>query len=288
MDSIRCPECGAEISSAVWRCPTCQADIGAPNVRECNTPREKEELQKRLKQALSNADNRGHGKEFRAFLKELRENSGVVVAMPPASALLLARDPRNIYANYELLVSGGMRTPASVEPDRIRAQVGGALFGSYAREIRYGALSLTSEGIATYGVVFARLRAVAIKKRVTFTECNSYTFVNNCYITPDEQVAPGRRAVWGNRAVLAAAKLEPSISKGQATSDWQRILVLTDGKDRRKDDFVEAHIFGAFDINAVESMTLSTTHKPSREDAMDGKRAVAVFSKLRASNGVPI
>ena len=75
-------------------------------------------------------------------------------------------------------------------------------------------------------------------------------------------------------------KLADSLSKGQTKSDWQVLLVQSDGQNRENDDFIEAHIFEGFDINAIESMVELTGAKLSREERMDIDIAIYKFNRL--------
>jgi hypothetical protein len=277
----RCPKCGSEISASLDRCTSCNTDIGPPNVRACRAAPEKKVLKRRLEDAKLRARGSDCEREFAEFLRALRQRSGVVVSMPAGYARNLATDKRQIYAGYEALVGAGMRAPAQSEADRKRFSVSGMLFGSYAAQIRYGVLSLNSFGLSTYGLVAARLRDVTIKERVSFTEWNSFTFCERV-VGSSMMVPPGHRAVWGNRADLAAAKLQTRVNKGQGESDWQGILVQSDGANRADDDFVEAHIFGGFDICAVEDMRLCNPESFSRRDRLDGELAVKAFRKMTA------
>jgi len=189
--------------------------------------------------------------------------------MPSFVARRMTSDLRTLYVGYEKLVAAGARLPARQPFDRHRMAVGGVLFGSCASDVVYGVLSVTTRGVATYGQVHCRLRDVAVKKRVSFLETNSYVFVGQYHLGPNSSVPPGHRAVWDNRDDLAVAKLQERLAPGHTEADCQAVLVRSDGKDRQNDDFMEAHIYGTFNVDAIEAMTIASEELMDDEDILD-------------------
>jgi hypothetical protein len=185
-----------------------------------------------------------------------------------------------IYNNYEKLVGVGLRVPAPTADDRRRAVVGGHLFGSYAEEVVYGALSLTGDGVPTYGCVYCQLKDVAVSDRVSFLESNSYVFINEHGIDAEKEIPAGYRAVWDNRHELAVAKLGSSLLSGQSEEDWQAVLIGSDGTNRSEDDFIEAHVFGGFTVQALSTMRMATGLRLSSSQKLDAGVALDSFSKL--------
>lgn len=276
-----CLECGAALSAANRHCPTCRADAGAPNVRACRTEKNLKALFARYDTSRSQATTSGYSKEFSALEAMVKNKSGVVISMPAGIARKLIEDPNFLYLNYEHLVGVNARKPANPNDDRARCAVGGLLFGSYGKHIVYGALSLTEEGLPTYGDVHCRLRSVTIDKRTSFLETNSYKFITDHKINPFNNLPIGYMASWQDRHILVLAKLGCQLSTGQNESHWQSILIHSDGQNRENDDFVEAHIYENFDINSVESMVESTGKKLNRADKLDLDLAISKFSSLR-------
>ncbi len=175
--------------------------------------------------------------------------------MPATVAWNLLRRQEALYAGYESQVNAGIRTPARSEHDRQRAAVGGVVFGSYAKEIRYGVLSLDNLGVRNYGPVHCRLRERAVAHRVTFMEENSFHFVERHGLTPSDSLPAGYRAVWRERDKLASTKLEPQLAHDQTAEDWAQLLVKN-GRNRSEDEFVEAHVFGSFNKDSVERIEI--------------------------------
>jgi len=279
----RCPRCQSAVSITLRHCPTCSHDLGFPNARECGSREEREALSRRADQARSEADRNGYAETFTALSSALVDKSGVVVAMPAAWARNLLANPNVIFKNYETLVGDGSLKPAEPTQDRRRMAVGALLFGEYAVHIRYGALSLTDEGLPTYGKVHCRLRDIAIRERVSFVEANSFVFVEKHKVTPGKPVPRGYRAVWDNRHELALAKLGSNLKDKPVEKDWQDLLLHSDGRDPERDDFIEAHIFDGFDRAAISAIC-RVKQKQSRHVEIDIEIALELFEKLQ---GVP-
>jgi hypothetical protein len=87
-------------------------------------------------------------------------------------------------------------------------------------------------------------------------------------------------AGWNDRHSLVLAKLADRLSPGQTESDWQAVLLCSDGKNREKDDFVEAHIYEGFDRNAIESMLPSSRKTLSKAERLDLDLAISGFRRL--------
>ena len=222
----------------------------------------------------------GCSKEFVALEDVVKERSSVVVSMPAGVARNLFENPDSLYVNYDRLVGANLRRPADPDNDRRRCAVGGVLFGSYADSIIYGALSLTGDGLPTYGAVHCRLRSVAIDKRTSFLGTNSYRFIQEHGIVAGDDLPVGWTACWRDRHMLVLAKLVDRLSAGQTESDWQEFLIYSDGQNRENDEFVEAHIYEGFDRNAIESMVAPTGKKLSKEERLDRELAISAFKRL--------
>lgn len=251
--TVKCQQCGAPASESLRCCPSCGIDLGFPNVRAATEAVEVDALSVRFSSAADNAEKRGLTKEFDALVSAVDSASHVVVAMRPLSARHLLTDPLTLYANYESLVGAGNRLPAPPKDDGDRHAVSGKLFASYASEIRYGVLSLDGVGLSNYGLVFVRLRDVAIKQRVSFLHENSYLFMDALQVPVRGNLPRGFRSSWQNRDRLVAAKIGPMLSAGSNDADWARQLVAQ-GATRSEDRCVEAHIFGSFNAHSVESV----------------------------------
>lgn len=276
-----CGICKRPIDDSVRLCPTCGGDCGYPNVR-C-AEREQDDLIGRSNDAKSRAKTRGCGKQLASLISNIQSDSHVVVAFGSVQARAFLQDPLQLYQNYENLVGGGSRLPSGARDHAHRTIVTGMLFGPFADQIRYGVLSLDGRGPMSYGDVFIRLRNIAIEHRVSFLENNSYHFVDKFKVTPSNPPPSGYRSTWNARAMLAAAKLENRITSANTSVHWPRLLLEAESKDRSKDEFIEAHIYGSFNSDAFESWSFSPKANWSREVKSD----IAVIKQLirKASTG---
>jgi len=110
---------------------------------------------------------------------------------------------------------------------------------------------------------------------------NSYKFVPGHSIRVGDKLPIGYMACWEHRHSLALAKLAKHLSVGQSESEWQALLICSDGKNRENDDFIEAHIYGGFNSNAVESLAKVPDKNLTKEDKLDIRIAISKFNRLR-------
>lgn len=279
-----CNACGASLNDAMRYCPTCMADAGAPNVRACCSDENLKALGERFDKAKSQAYTNGCQTEFLNLYDILKNESCVVVSMPAGVGRSLFENPKELYANYEKLVGAKVRVPASSDDDKNRYAIAGMLFGSYADSIIYGVLSLTEYGLPTYGGIHCKLRPVAIDLRTSFLETNSYKFIKDQAIVAGDELPKGFSACWNDRQKLVLAKITGSLSVGQGRSDWQEMIIHSDGKSRENDEFVEAHIYDGFNWNAIESLEKSTNVKMTRAENLDFDLAKSAFNRLRGKS----
>ena len=131
------------------------------------------------------------------------------------------------------------------------------MFANFGEQIVYGALSLSERGLSTYGDIFCVLKAVAVDERTSFLSTNSYEFIDKY---GNSNHPEGYRSDWPNRAKLVGTKLEENglIRKRQSIKDWERMMLVCDGKNRDRDEFIESHIFGSFNVFSIEKMVAAT------------------------------
>jgi len=278
-----CTECKSPISASLRCCPTCKADLGAPNVRLCKSDENSNALNARYQNACKKATSEKCLKTFKELEEAIKKNSVVVITMPASVARNLFENPVYLYNNYENLVGANIRTPAVFNDDRQRSVVGACLFGSYANCIVYGALSLATEGLPTYGELCCRLKNKAIEKRTSFLETNSFKFVEEHNITASKGLPLGYMACWEQRHLLVLIKLAERISDGQTESEWQELLIQSDSQNRKNDDFIEAHIYDNLNRYAVEAVVQCRSKKLNKAQQLDIDLAIESFNKIGAS-----
>lgn len=254
---FNCKVCGSDVPDTLDKCPTCGAHAGPPNVRAVNTAAEIQALDERYQKAFETAKAGDDLPILEEFDKALKQSSAVI-NVDLDFLYFFTRNARNLYTNYERGVSGQMRKPAPLEFDKDRRTVGAILFGSYAHEIQYAALSLDGAGPPSYGPYAMKLRDVAIRARATTLENNSYDFVRKHDLKPGHKPPPGYLASWDNRNKLAVAKLAEQLTPKTVETDFPQLLLSSAG-NRDTDEFIEVHIYGTFDLNAIESVKGSST-----------------------------
>lgn len=264
-----CPKCGIkDIIGTPSHCPSCQQDMGPCNVRRVQTEANLDALDNRYLNVLDELKKLNLIPEHDDIYAHLEENSCVVVAMRACTAVGFFANPSTMYAGYETLVAGEMRMPAKEQDDLLRCMVAGKLFGSFASEIRYGALSTNGKGLPSYGEIFCKLKSIAIAHRTTFLERNSYEFFKLHDLNASNGLPLGYTCCWEQKAKLAVVKLGEQIISGMDRNSFQDILLKSNG-NRSDDDFIEAHIFRSFNIQAVEavdSVDLSTVDNDQKID----------------------
>jgi hypothetical protein len=241
-------------------------DVGAPNVRAAQRPAETTALENRFRDALVRADAHGSRQETDAFKRALGRSSAVVNCELPFLKEFVTRST-TLYTNYHRGVLAEVRKTAEGDWDRDRAIADAVMFGSYSDKIRMGALSLTDTGLSSYGHYSMKLRDVAVTKRASLLEENSFSFIRHHHLSIGIPIPPGYRSAWGERAKLAVAKLTDFIASGMNEADFQNLL-LADTGNRAADNFVEVHIFGTFDREAIDTVSGPKLKKRSRDVAI--------------------
>lgn len=248
-----CPICATDVSDNLARCPCCGADAGYPNVKEARA--EAAELKGRADAGRSRATARGSGAELADFERALNASQAVVNVDVQFLHNLLSSE-KTLYAPYSKLIVAGTRSPGDAENDRQRASVEGLLFGSWGSEITYAALALDGRGLGSYGLISIELRPLTIELRASVLEENSYEFVKRHRIVPGDPIPPGYRAPWDMRCDVGVAKLADRVTSATTSADHARLVLKSDGIDRHKDEFMEVHIYGPFNRQAIQRITV--------------------------------
>jgi hypothetical protein len=268
------------ISDVQEKCTTCGYNAGAPNVRTAMREEERQALETRYSEARQQATVSGSLGILDDFESALQTSAAVINAAPQFIFPFLANGS-TLYSTYNLSVNGEVRSTASPDDDRHRVGVEGILFGSYGKQIRYAALSLDGSGLTSYGSFAMRLRDVAIRRRASLLEENSYDFVENQGLRPRSKIPSGFRSAWEERHKLAVAKLGGSLLPTTIAGEYQDLLLSSNG-NRAEDRFLEVHIFGPFDANSVESVKgrSATKSKGEKADIARIKDALARAGKV--------
>lgn len=251
----KCLKCDAIQHSISLTCPVCGTHLGYPNVRLATNHSEREALDERFNAAKQRLVDKDFETELQDLLSVVESHGSVVVSMPKNVALNLVTDPKNQYVGYEKLVGSGVRAPANFADDKHRKIVTGELFGSEGENVIYGALSLSNRGAKTYGDIYCKLRKVTVDERTSFLEMNSYDYISKF----KDDLPLGYKSNWEDSPKLAAIKLENNeqIKSNCNFDDWESSLLVCDGENRKNDEFIEAHIYGKFNVNSIEHMEIA-------------------------------
>lgn len=204
-------KCSSEIPETAATCPTCGWYAGPPNVRAAQRQEEKDALKQRYFEALNKSLTNGSEQALNTFDENMKATCAVVNVELDFLHQFITNG-NAIYSNYELSVKGQTRKPARGRDDRHRRAIEAMLFGGYAEEIRYAALSLDGAGLKSYGQYAMRLGQFAVANRATLLEDNSYHFIPKHKVEPGKDIPPGHISTWGDRHKLAVAKLSGGIS----------------------------------------------------------------------------
>ena len=266
MSLLNCQRCGLGVPDSVEKCPTCGHYAGPPNVRAARGADEVTALNRRYEEAVERSKAGGSYPQL-IWLEEEAKASFAVVNVGLDFLFHFVTNDKQLYSTYSLATRGQIRKPASRSNEEDRLAVEAKLFGGYGDEIRYAALSADGSGVKSYGAFTLRLRDIAISDRATLLEVNSFDFVEKHGIGVRGRPPNGYRAAWEDRHRLVVAKLAGRISPSTSRAELPTMLLRSEG-DRATDDFVEVHIFGTFDINAVESVTGDSSRLSKDEQAM--------------------
>lgn len=174
-----------------------------------------------------------------------------------------------LYSTYGFQVAGEIRIPARENDARRRKATDALIFGDYGDQIRYAALSLNGVGLKSYGSYSMRLNEIAIRNRATLLEENSFDFVERHQLTPKkaaDSFPAGHRAKWQERHKLAVAKLAGNIKAATTESEYDRILLTSEGR-HKTDKFIEIHIYGPFNNRSIEVVKGKSAPRNRQEKA---------------------
>lgn len=274
-----CAECCAPLDHAEMLCGACGAFNGYPNVRRWSTTDNLQLVEKKFQEARSQAFGRGAGATFDAFVVAVEQQAGAVVAIPPIVLRALVSSPKILYAGYENMVAGRVRTSAPAQHDAMRRVVGSIFFPGYAEDIVYAALSLTGDGVASYGDVQCRLKIPMIEKRAIVLIDNSFTVVEHSG-KKDATLPLGCAVPWTHRAKLAAIKVGSKLDPSKGPEQFQELMFQTDGKTRSTDVFLEVAIHGSFNAHSIEGVKVAQGKVLDRAAQLDFDLATTLLSEI--------
>jgi hypothetical protein len=223
------------------------------------------ELETRFIESRERARIRGAGTQVALLEAAAGRTAAVVSTSLEMTRNLLDRD-NALYSGYHLQVRAMVRQAASPQNDSMRGAVDCSMYGSAADQITFCALSSDGRGLPSYGRCFLRLREVAVEQRSSILEENSYSFMINRSLL-GHRIPWGYLARWCDRAKLVVAKLADRLTSATDQADFAD-MILHSGITRDDDSFLEVHLFGPFNGQAIESVSARVNRKNRIESAM--------------------
>ena len=259
-----CENCGKTARYGIE--PECRAcywphAMYAPNVQIAR--KLESALQGRFDNTRESATNDSWRPLFEAMV-DIGVKSEAVAAVEVNFAVDLFSSARMYYIPYAQQVRGGVRAPAGDTDDAHRRVVDSLIYGGYGEQINFASLSADGRGVPSWGKIFLQLDSAAIGYRSTVLEENSYIFVVAHKLSADTvanrmNVLAGYLAAWDGRHKLVASKLGPLVATMPSPSDLASKIVSA-GTGRADADFLEVHIFGPFNHQAVEAVRVLDGH----------------------------
>jgi hypothetical protein len=130
-----------------------------------------------------------------------------------------------------------------------------AYFSGYEDQMHYAMLSFKPKGPPSYGDATLVFKEEAIANRATVYEENSgvYPLKSESRVDQLLKMPEGKVATWEDRGKLCVTKHAEDITADVKTDEYQELLVQV-GEDGEKDTFVEVHIYGKINRDAVKKI----------------------------------
>jgi len=245
-----CNICNRKVPLNARLCPSCQADVGFPNVRATQTPDEKRALTARLERAYISTDARGCKNVLERF-GIFMLNSKSVFCRSLDNVLEVVSNDNALFINFHKQIASGIRIAKDDKWEIGRPAVESTLFPHYVQDINFACLTLNNKGLTNYGAYSIVFKEVMICNRTSVFEENPFHFMEKHLIIAGQQIPAGYRASWDERDKFAMAKLHSKIDKNTSDEDFPEIL-LKPGKNNSCDEFIEAHIYGPIHQSSFE------------------------------------
>lgn len=238
----------------------CEADVGFPNVRVAASEEEETALHERLTVAQDSSKLRKCKTILDAFGKSVLK-SKAVMCRSLGQVSEIVDDKNKCFSTYYQQVSSTSRVPENNQWDQGRDAVDSTLFPHYREQIRFAALTTNNRGLSkNYGPIAIIFKEPMIVHRSSVFEENPFNFCLRHKIIAGTPCPPGYRAKWEDRHVLAMVKLHSHIEQGTDPNDFPGILLKNTG-NAATDDFIEVHIYGSINRNAIELIAFKKPKK---------------------------
>lgn len=245
-----CPKCQQDISPHHVACPKCLFQLGFPNVRAAEEKPEREALELRYRAARDDAATSGYLAELEKFENEVSLKARAAICKRTGLIQQLLKIDNSLFQTfYQQLQSG--RDPEDNEFDRARQSVDSLFFPYFYQHVHFAALSIDGYGPRSYGECSFSFKPEFISHRTSLFEENTLVFCNR-YVVPVGRPLPvGFRAIWEDRAKLAAAKLHRELA-ATPLKNYAEVLLKQKG-GTGTDEFIEVHIYGDLQTTGIEA-----------------------------------
>lgn len=264
MTEVCCPYCNNHFPMLEDTCPHCAGGPTRrfPNVELAKTPEEVAALEDRYNGAIVDARQRQCESEVKEFEHQARF-SRAVINRDLHDLEWLNKSDLNLYATYYQKIDAGIQIPSGEKWDVLRGVADEALYGHQKKHIRCGALSLDGLGLSNYGRFSLVLRDEMIAYRANVFEMNSTLFLTHQAMGKADQLPRGHRAPWAERGKLCVAKVATEIMPDVKSSSYPALL-LRQGADTGKDEFIEVHVWGPITIRTLERVIVGKCEREMR------------------------
>jgi hypothetical protein len=190
-----CSDCGTEVPPHVERCHVCGADVGFPNVRAADNPKEVAALAARLGDARTAAKARGSLAVLDDFGIAVTQ-SYAVLARSVGDLDAFVKSDRALYVSFHSQVRAGLRSPEDNDWDAGRMAAESTVHPNYNEKINYAALSLDGLGVSWWGEYSIVLKSAHIVHRTSVFEENPFLFCERHRVIAGRRPPLGFRASW--------------------------------------------------------------------------------------------
>lgn len=244
--------CNETLPQHVRYCPACGSDVGFPNVRMAEKHCEVQALELRVAKARQSAAAANYSASLENFGEAIKRSSAVI-GRPLRKIIDLVEDPNRPYTSFHNELNSGARIPEDNIFDKTRTQFENALFPNFYKDILFAALTLDGRWHEWFGKHALILKDQMISHRATVFEENPFVFANRHSIKLTENFPEGYRCTWERRGELAIAKLYQKLDKSTKFEEYANVILPDDGENAEK-DYIEVHIFGSFNRNAIQKI----------------------------------
>lgn len=274
---LTCESCGQSFPNSRTSCPHCARPQLFPNVSNAGGPAEKRKLDERFSKAKARCDAEDRGAEFERF-RTVAAGSHALFNCALERLHREIASGTDIIETYYQLEELRLRVTGhpDLDWDKLRPQAEIALLGSHhhIERLHYACLSLTWDGLTSYGDCVVKLDDKMIGHRASCFEGNTAVvfFIRGNF-------RHHLRSVWSDRGRIAAAIFADRLQKGVSDAEFPKILVAQAGP-AVDDEFIEVHLFGTMTVKTFAAVKFPANIPGKRELIMRD----AIIEKLNQAS----